>query len=299
MSPSAKGMEDTSRGIELFAPAKINLDLRILDRRTDGFHEISTRMAPVSLGDRLRITRHPGREFAFHCDDPRIPAGEENLVCRAARLFGDSFGLPCGLTISLEKRLPSGAGLGGGSSDAAATLLALRTLLGYPSSRDALVPLAASLGSDVPFFLVSKPALCRGRGEIVSPEPWTGPGHGLLLFPGFSVPTPWAYQAYAGNPRPGEERGTRPWGPVRNDLEPAVFEKYLWIATARDWLQREAGAALAMMSGSGSSVFGLWEHPPDPEIVASARLFFGVDAWIEPFAILGRGVASDLGTPLL
>ncbi|QSR85509.1 4-(cytidine 5'-diphospho)-2-C-methyl-D-erythritol kinase [Methylacidimicrobium sp. B4] len=295
MSPSTKGREDTSRGIELFAPAKINLDLRILGRRTDGFHEISTRMAPVSLGDRLRVRAHPGREFTFRCDDPRIPAGEENLVCRATRLFGESFGLSCGLTISLEKRLPSGAGLGGGSSDAAATLLALRTLLGYPSSRDALLPLAASLGSDVPFFLLQRPALCQGRGEIVSPEPWVGPGHGLLLFPGFSVSTPWAYQAYAANPRPGEERGAPPWGPVRNDLEPAVFEKYLWIATARDWLQREAGAALAMMSGSGSSVFGLWERAPDPEIVTRARLFLGVDAWIKPFVILGGEVSTDLG----
>ncbi len=286
MSPSAKGMEDTSQAIELFAPAKINLDLRILGRRADGFHELSTRMAPVSLGDRLRLALRSEREISFLCDDPRIPAGAENLVSRAARLFADSFGLPGGLTISLEKRLPSGAGLGGGSSDAAVTLLALRRLLGYPSSRDDLVPLASSLGSDVPFFLVQKPAVCRGRGEIVFPEPWLGPRHGLLLFPGFPVPTPWAYRAYASNPRPGEERGGPPWGPVRNDLEPAVCEKYLWIGVARDWLLREAGALLAMMSGSGSSVFGLWEAPPDPGIVARARLFFGAEAWIEPFSLL-------------
>ncbi|MGD9895765.1 MAG: 4-(cytidine 5'-diphospho)-2-C-methyl-D-erythritol kinase [Candidatus Methylacidiphilaceae bacterium] len=286
MSPSAKGREDTSKTIELFAPAKINLDLRILGRRSDGFHELTTRMAPVSLGDRLRVTAGPGQEFSFHCEDPRVPSGEENLVCRAARLFADSFGVPCGLTISLEKRLPAGAGLGGGSSDAAATLLALRSLLGYPASRDALQPLAASLGSDVPFFLVRKPARCYGRGEIVSPEPWSGPRHGLLLFPGFPVPTPWAYQAYARRPRPGKEQGIPPWGPVRNDLEPAVFEKYLWIASAQTWLQKEAGAHLALMSGSGSSIFGLWENLPSPELVARARLFFGSEAWIQPFSIL-------------
>ncbi|MDD4931932.1 MAG: 4-(cytidine 5'-diphospho)-2-C-methyl-D-erythritol kinase [Methylacidiphilaceae bacterium] len=279
-------MEDTSKGIELFAPAKINLDLRILGRRADGFHELSTRMAPVSLYDRLRIAPHPGQEISFRCDDPRIPAGEENLACRAARLFAETFGLPRGLEISLEKRLPAGAGLGGGSSDAAATLSALRSLLGHPASRDALLPLAASLGSDVPFFLARKPALCRGRGEIVSPEPWLGPQHGLLLFPGFSVATSWAYQAYARKPLPGDERGTPPWGPVRNDLEPAVFEKYLWIAAARNWLQEEAGAQLAMMSGSGSSVFGLWESLPGPELVERARLFFGPEAWIRTFSIL-------------
>lgn len=297
MSPSVKGMEDTSKDIELFAPAKINLDLRILGRRPDGFHELATRMAPVSVGDRLRLTAHPGQGFSFQCDDPRVPAGEENLVCRAARLFADSFGIPLGLTISLKKRLPAGAGLGGGSSDAAATLLALRSLLGYPASRDSLHPLAASLGSDVPFFLVQKPALCHGRGEIVRPEPWLGPRDGLLLFPGFPVPTPWAYQAYARRPRPGEERGTPPWGPLRNDLEPPVFEKYLWIAAARDWLQREAGAAVAMMSGSGSSVFGLWERPLDPELVARARLFFGPEAWIQTFSILSGGISEKLEIP--
>ncbi|WP_018290195.1 4-(cytidine 5'-diphospho)-2-C-methyl-D-erythritol kinase [Verrucomicrobium sp. 3C] len=268
------------------APAKINLDLRILGLRSDGFHELSTRMAPISLYDRLRIAPHAGPEISFRCDDPRLPAGEENLVCRAARLFADSFGLLRGLTISLEKRLPAGAGLGGGSSDAATALLALRRFLGYPASRDALLPLAASLGSDVPFFLVQRPALCRGRGEIVSPEPWLGPRHGLLLFPGFPVPTSWAYQAYARKPLPGEERGTPPWGPVRNDLEPAVFEKYLWLAAARNWLREEAGAKLAMMSGSGSSVFGLWESLPAPELVARARLFFGPEAWIQTFSIL-------------
>ncbi|WP_142661030.1 4-(cytidine 5'-diphospho)-2-C-methyl-D-erythritol kinase [Methylacidimicrobium tartarophylax] len=294
MSPSAKGREDTSKGIELFAPAKINLDLRILGRRSDGFHELSTRMAPISLGDRLRIASHPGPEISFRCDDPRLPAGEDNLVCRAVRLFADSFGLLRGLTISLEKRLPSGAGLGGGSSDAAAALLALRSHLGYPSSRDDLLPLASTLGSDVPFFLVQKPALCRGRGEIVSPEPWLGPRHGLLLFPGFPVPTPWAYQAYARTPRPGEERGTPPWGPVRNDLEPVVFEKYLWLAIARNWLQEQAGAKLAMMSGSGSSVFGLWESLPGPELARRARLFFGPEAWIRTFSILSDEASQDL-----
>ncbi|VVM08087.1 4-diphosphocytidyl-2-C-methyl-D-erythritol kinase [Methylacidimicrobium cyclopophantes] len=298
MSPSAKGREDTSQGIELFAPAKINLDLRILGRRSDGFHELSTRMAPVSLGDRLQVALRPGREISFRCDDARIPAGEENLVCRAARLFADSFGLPCGLEIVLEKRLPSGAGLGGGSSDAAATLLALRSLFGRPSSLDALLPLAASLGSDVPFFLFRNPALCHGRGEIVTPEPWLGPRMGLLLFPGFPVPTPWAYHAYARNPRPGEERGLPPWGPVRNDLEPAVFEKFLWIAVAREWLQKEARAELALMSGSGSSVFGLWTDPPEPELVERARLFFGPEAWIETFSILSDGSSRNSGALL-
>lgn len=251
-------------------------------------------MAPISLGDRLRVIPRSDGELAFHCDDPRIPGGEENLVLRAARLFAASFGLPCGFTFLLEKRLPSGAGLGGGSSDAAATLLALRSLLGYPSSVNALMPAAASLGSDVPFFLVQRSALCRGRGEIVHPEPWPGPRHGLVLFPGFSVPTPWAYHAYARNPRPGEERGAPPWGPVRNDLEPAVFRKYLWIAEAQKWLRNEAKAALAMMSGSGSSVFGLWDRAPDPHLLARARLFFGPEAWIEPFSILDGGTAPPL-----
>src|ERR1700719_165605 len=156
--------------MQLFAPAKINLSFHIKERRVDGFHEIETIMAPISLADRITIERAGGDgEIRFSCDDPALPRGDDNVVVRAAKLFRERAKITSGITISLEKKIPHGAGLGGGSSDAASTLLGLNELFDAGLEQKELVELAAQLGSDVPFFVVRSPAVCRGRGEIVTP----------------------------------------------------------------------------------------------------------------------------------
>ena len=183
--------------MQLFAPAKINLSFKILRRRDDGFHEIETLMAPISLGDELTIEPdESGRGIAFTTDDPTLPPGEDNLVVRAARSFFEAIKAEPRVRIRLRKIIPHGAGLGGGSSDAASTLLGLNDLNGQPLTPDGLTTLAAALGSDVPFFLAQGAARCSGRGEIVEPVQPLPPLSLLLLKPEFGVPTPWAYQRW-------------------------------------------------------------------------------------------------------
>ena len=156
--------------MQLSAPAKINLSFQIKGRRPDGFHEIETLMAPVSLADRITIERAGEQDgIRFTCDNPSLPADDDNLVVRAAKLFRRRTNVTTGITIALEKKIPHGAGLGGGSSDAAGTLLGLNELFAANLPEDELLKLAAELGSDVPFFVVRSPAVCRGRGEIVTP----------------------------------------------------------------------------------------------------------------------------------
>ncbi|HEX3818659.1 MAG TPA: 4-(cytidine 5'-diphospho)-2-C-methyl-D-erythritol kinase, partial [Chthoniobacterales bacterium] len=155
--------------MQLFPPAKINLRLRVLRRREDGFHEIESLFAPISLCDELTIRPNEKSGIEFSCDDPALLTGEENLVVRAARRFFAEVKEEPRVRIELRKKIPHGAGLGGGSSDAASTLLGLNALVGNPLIRPRLTTLAADLGSDVPFFMSESAAICRGRGEIVEP----------------------------------------------------------------------------------------------------------------------------------
>src|SRR6478752_10373323 len=139
--------------MQVIAPAKINLSLRVLGRRSDGFHEIETLIAPISLCDEIKIERRSGKQkIAFRCDDPSVPKGEDNIVVRAANAFFEETKITCGVSIVLKKTIPHGAGLGGGSSDAASTLLGLNQLYGAPLAPERLTSLAAEIGSDVPFF---------------------------------------------------------------------------------------------------------------------------------------------------
>ena len=183
--------------MQLFAPAKINLSFKILRRREDGFHEIETLMAPISLGDELTIEPNDsGAGLSFSSDDPTLPAGEENLVVRAARRFFAEIREEPRVRITLRKKIPHGAGLGGGSSDAASTLLGLNELYDGRLASPRLTSLAAEIGSDAPFFLARGAARCRGRGEIVEPVGSLPELSLLLLKPDFGVPTPWAYQQW-------------------------------------------------------------------------------------------------------
>ncbi len=268
-----------------FAPAKINLYLHILGRRADGFHELETLMAPISLGDTLDLELiSSGIEFT--CSDPALSDAKDNLATKAARLFLDEFKLAAGVRIHLEKKVPVGAGLGGGSSDAAAVLLALRELTRTDCPDAKLAELAARLGSDIPFFIYRTPAVCRGRGEIVEPMRLTENFQGLLVHPGFGVPTPWAYKTYAQNPGPGEPGRAFADFTLRNDLEPPAFSKYPWLPVVKAWFQKQSEVLDSLMSGSGSSVFAFTKSARDAEPLRGRfRAEFGETLFATPFSV--------------
>ena len=181
------------QGMEELAHAKVNLFLHVLRPREDGFHEIETSIAPVTLCDWLEI--EPANKFEFHCDEPNL-AGEDNLVVRATRLFFSETNREPKVRLTLRKEIPHGAGLGGGSSDAAAALRGLNRFFDAGLSRERLSTLGAQLGSDISFFLNETAAICRGRGEIVTPAALPEPLSLLLLKPEFGIPSSWAYSRW-------------------------------------------------------------------------------------------------------
>jgi len=266
------------------APAKINLSLRVLHRRDDGFHEIETLMAPVSLCDTLEVELREKGGIEFSCSDHSLPAGEDNLVVRAVRQFGAFTKIEPHVAIRLEKKIPHGAGLGGGSSDAATTLLALDQLYKTRLPPAELSRIAAELGSDVPFFIWQSAATCRGRGEIVEPCALPRALPLLLIKPPFPVPTPWAYKQWRDSVEvPGVPYGPQrfDWGALVNDLERPVFEKYLQLAEMKRWLLEQPEAAGALMSGSGSTIFAvLCEKATGSALVEKVTAQFGPHTWL-------------------
>src|ERR1700739_780002 len=209
-------------------PAKINLTLEVLGQRPDGFHELATWMLPVGLYDSLEI--EPDSLSSFLSNVPELKADPSNLVVRAAEVFNRAVSVDTAYAIRLEKRIPIGAGLGGGSSNAAATLRLLNGLHHVPFQTDELETLAANLGSDVAFFIRSRPAWCTGRGERIEPRAFPDDLWICLFKPGFAISTVEAYRAYARLAANGK-RGTEictPWGKLRNDLEPEEFHKSLF-----------------------------------------------------------------------
>ncbi len=270
--------------IELFAPAKINLTLEVKRRREDGFHEIESLLVPIALCDRLEIARQAAEGIVLACDDPTLPTGEENLVVRAANLFCNSLHVPPNLRIALEKKIPHGAGLGGGSSDAASTLLGLNQLFDAGLSTKALVNMAAQLGSDIPFFIHQSAAVIRGRGEIVEPANFPHALRLMLIKPPFGVPTPWTYSRWRDSREiSGVPYGSQTfaWGSLINDLERPVFEKHLFLADLKSWLLAQPEVEGALMSGSGATVFAvLRENAPDNALSKRITGEFGSDLWI-------------------
>jgi 4-diphosphocytidyl-2-C-methyl-D-erythritol kinase len=267
--------------MQLYAPAKINLSLEIKGRREDGFHEIETLMTPISLRDRLTIELNPGDEgVQFSCDDPSLPDDENNLVVRAARLFQKTTAIGGGVRITLEKKIPHGAGLGGGSSDAASTLLGLNEVFAARLDREKLIKLAAEIGSDVPFFIAGSAAICRGRGELVSPTSLPRNLNLLLLKPDFGVPTPWAYGRWKDSRElPGVNYGPQKFSGVGfvNGLERPVFEKYVVLGYLKSWLGRQPEVGAALMSGSGSTVFAVIRDRADANELG-ARIRDNIDS---------------------
>jgi 4-diphosphocytidyl-2-C-methyl-D-erythritol kinase len=269
--------------MEFLAPAKINLSLRVLRRREDGFHDIETLMAPISIFDTLEIELGDEGGLQFTCSDPSLPTSDDNLAVRAARRFCESFGFQPHLKIHLTKEIPHGAGLGGGSSDAATVLLALDHLFATQLPKEDLAQLAAELGSDIPFFLWQSAARCTGRGEAV--QPCTVPSLPILLIkPPFSVPTPWAYRQWRDSREiPGVPYGaqTLAWGELVNDLERPVFEKHFQLAQWKGWLLDQPETAGALMSGSGSTMFALLrDREAGPALAERILREFGTGLWI-------------------
>lgn len=258
--------------MQLSAPAKINLSLRIVDRRPDGFHEIETFIIPISLADQLTLEKdEAGHGIQFQCDDSSVPSGEENLVVRAALAFFEHIQVPADVRINLKKRIPHGAGLGGGSSDAASTLLGLNELFKTNLPQEGLAELGENIGSDVPFFLFQSAALCRGRGERVSPQPFPDRFSLLLLKPEFGVPTASAYARW----RESREIPGIPYGPQEfrghrfcNDLERPVFEKFVFLGEIKRWLLQQKEVAVALLSGSGSTLFAVLKDNGQAEKLA-------------------------------
>ena len=255
--------------MQVLAPAKINLSLKILGRREDGFHEIETLIAPISLADKIDIQKQ-SRWVDFSCDDPTLAGGDENLVVRAAKAFFEKTKISGGVGIKLHKKIPHGAGLGGGSSDAAATLRVLNQLFETNLSREELAKLGSKIGSDVAFFLFESAAVCKGRGEIISPTKLKKKFSILLLKPGFSVSSAWAYSRWQDSKEiPGISYQPQNFDGQRfvNDLERPVFEKFVFLAQLKAWLLKQAEVGAALMSGSGSTVFAVLRENPDVDLV--------------------------------
>jgi 4-diphosphocytidyl-2-C-methyl-D-erythritol kinase len=262
----------------VFPNAKINLGLNILRKRPDGYHDISTVFYPIGLSDILEITeqKKPGAEWVNTGLKVDCPA-EKNLAVRAYILLQKDFNLP-GVVMQLHKVIPFGAGLGGGSSDAAFALTALNSFFGLNLSTEKLAAMAATLGSDCAFFVYNSPCSASGRGEILAPVNFNLKGkHLLLIKPDIHVSTA---QAYAGvTPRISsvlpEEIVFQPvekWKDLLvNDFEESVFRQFPELRRLRNSLY-EAGAVYAAMSGSGSSIFGLFEAEP-PHIKGIDGLF--------------------------
>jgi 4-diphosphocytidyl-2-C-methyl-D-erythritol kinase len=254
--------------MQILAPAKINLSLRILGRRPDGFHEIETLMAPISLFDEITIAPNESG-IRFQCNEAAIT--DDNLVVRAAELFFEKLKTKPAVAVTLEKKIPYGAGLGGGSSDAATTLLGLNKFFEADLTQEQMVELAAKIGSDVPFFIYESAATCRGRGELVSPTKINIPLSLLLLKPEFSVPTPWAYSHWKDSREiPNISYSAQEFKGVQftNDLERPVFEKFVFLAQVKSWLLAQSEVGVALMSGSGSTVFAVLKNAADSEKLA-------------------------------
>ncbi|MCG9891464.1 MAG: 4-(cytidine 5'-diphospho)-2-C-methyl-D-erythritol kinase [Thermosynechococcaceae cyanobacterium MS004] len=282
------------RPYRLIAPAKINLLLEIIGNRPDGYHELVMVLQSIDLADEIEIKPVSGDRIALQCDHPQVPSDETNLAYRAAKLMQENFPGHGGLEISIQKRIPIGAGLAGGSTDAAAVLVGLDLMWSLGLTQEDLHCLAAKLGSDVPFCIAGGTALALGRGEELSPLTDLDQLYAVLAkYRSLSVSTPWAYQtyrekfghAYAQDPSAQEaRRRTGPSVPLlsaiahrnglaiaqalHNDLEKVVLTAHPKVAQLRETLANKSALG-GMMSGSGPTVFALADNSQDAQQIAS------------------------------
>lgn len=275
---------DMSNAFSIEAPAKTNLWLRILGKRKDGFHEIETRMVKISLADQLRLKWREDDSVVLQCSDSELPTGEENLVIKAVRALEKHCGKIFAISIDLDKRIPLGAGLGGGSSDAAAVLKAINKMAGLELSEGELAKIGATIGSDIPFFLFGGPCDCRGRGEIVEPVDERLPrGEIFLMKPAFAISAGWAYKQFAESCTYegfSYEPQESSWGALVNDLERPVFGKYPVLGGMKNWLKEQPGVQAALMSGSGSTMLAMIESEAiGVELTGAVTERYGENCW--------------------
>ena len=266
--------------IKFKTPAKINLGLHIHGKREDGFHELETIFQMVSLFDDVELELLSSG-IKLECDTPGIPTDDTNLVCKAALLLRKSYQVEGkGVSIRLKKKIPFGAGLGGGSGNAAGVLMGLNRLWDLNIEREKLFTLAAELGSDVPFFLTSPCALGKGRGERLKVLKSCSKFQVLLVFPGFPIATSWVYQnlRLKLTKRPNNISILRKnlslsditslGSQLYNDLESVVIQKFPEVKVVKDEL-RTWGALGVLLSGSGSTVFGIFDDPEKARVACA------------------------------
>ena len=301
--------------ITVTAPAKVNLHLEVLGLRSDGFHELAMVMQSIDLADCLEFQNTADAELTLRCNEPSLSIGNDNLVLKAAHLLRERSGFnELGASIHLEKHIPIGAGLAGGSSDGAAALVGLNHLWGLGRSHAELEDLAAELGSDMPFCIRGGSQLCFGRGELLEalPSPTDPMAVLLLKDPDVSVSTPWAYQrcrdlhgeSYLQGEGAFEERRqalreaawTRPIQtelppPLRNDLQAVVEPETPAVQTALQLLRSLPGTLAVAMSGSGPSCFALFPDLPSSQQARDALKtdleIAGLSAWCCPLRLSG------------
>lgn len=249
--------------------AKVNLTLDVLDLRPDGYHNIESVMQSIDLSDTLHVRTTPGSGIVVESDSPEAPSGPGNTVYTACELFKEAAGVDVRIAVSIEKKVPVQAGLGGGSSDAAGALSALNSIFGSPLSGVALADIAVKVGSDVPFFLTGGTALVKGRGEIVEKLPDAPQMDIVIVKPDFGVSTAWAYSRLserllrqggtAGKMVDAIRRGDRKGIIIglANDFEHVVADEYLLVAESKRRMA-DLGADGTLLSGSGAAVFGVF-----------------------------------------
>ena len=243
--------------------AKINLGIEVLGRRPDGYHNIRTLFQSIDFGDELEFSLRADGELGLSGSDPGIPWDERNLVLKAARLLKRENGVEQGAEIRVEKWVPPGRGLGGGSGNAAVTLHALSRLWGLSLGRDRLRALAASLGADVPYFLEGGLCLGEGRGDVLTPLPDLPPLHGVLVLPPYPSLTADIYARLPLTSPPEDSRISgflerKDFGLLENGLEETVFNLFPRLEAIKSFFNHNE-SLLSLVSGSGSAVFGLYQ----------------------------------------
>jgi 4-diphosphocytidyl-2-C-methyl-D-erythritol kinase len=269
----------SSHSHHFLAPAKLNIRLKVTGRRADGYHELVSIMVPVGLFDHIELELIRLRRIMLFCHGFSVPNYKENLVYRAASAFFSKAGTPPGISIKLTKNIPVSAGLGGGSSDAAFILKGLNEMWSNPLTPQELADLAVFLGADVPFFLLNRPCIARGIGEILEPiEKWPKFWY-VIVMPALEVSTAWVYENLKLKLTKGEYKYTVDWlrrgrfeisHILENDLETVTGFHYPIIARIKKLLLDE-GAEGALMSGSGPSVFGIFKSK-DKALIAKKNL---------------------------
>jgi 4-diphosphocytidyl-2-C-methyl-D-erythritol kinase len=286
--------------VEVLVPAKINLWLEVVGKRPDGYHELSTLMLPIALYDHLEVTLGGQDEVLLECTHPDVPHDERNLVWCAADRFRRAAGMAHGVRIRLQKNIPVGAGLGGGSADAGVLLALLNELTGRALDSVALIDLARGLGADVAFFLYRRPALATGIGERLE---WVDglPAYPIVLIkPPVMVPTRGIYQRltltrqstlikiHAFKAQPWDVRRV-----LENDLESVTIGDFPVILEIKQWLLRN-GALGALMSGSGPTVFGIFRTEEQAQGVAERAREVWSESWVQAAKVLSSYDGASL-----